>query len=391
MKIVQTEILVIGGGIAGCFAAIRASKMGKSVALLDKATLRRGGSVGPGMDHVSIGVHPESISYEEAREYAASAKKDLVDPNVTLAVDVHAYERVKDLEEFGVPLREDDGSYFIWRIPERHFCCISYRGVDTKVKLGKAVEKTTTKIFERTMGVELIKEGGRVIGAVGLNTRSGELTAFIAKATILCTGETTRQYIAPDGPFNTYFSPTNTGDAETMAYRAGAKMVNMEFLYWDYVTVRAGGGIVGVKPFDKMGKLINRNGEVLLNTPEESIMRCFIMQKEIIEGRSPLYWDLRDVPEDALKMYEREMSNEYPITKQWFKQRNLDIRKNLIPMKLDPCCVMGGPLVDERLRTSVPGLYAAGATTAFARAIVGASVTGDIAAEEASAYASAIG
>ena len=391
MKIVQTEILVIGGGIAGCFAAIRASKMGKSVALLDKATLRRGGSVGPGMDHVSIGVHPESISYEEAREYAASAKKDLVDPNVTLAVDVHAYERVKDLEEFGVPLREDDGSYFIWRIPERHFCCISYRGVDTKVKLGKAVEKTTTKIFEKTMGVELIKEGGRVIGAVGLNTRSGELTAFIAKATILCTGETTRQYIAPDGPFNTYFSPTNTGDAETMAYRAGAKMVNMEFLYWDYVTVRAGGGIVGVKPFDKMGKLINRNGEVLLNTPEESIMRCFIMQKEIIEGCSPLYWDLRDVPEDALKMYEREMSNEYPITKQWFKQRNLDIRKNLIPMKLDPCCVMGGPLVDERLRTSVPGLYAAGATTAFARAIVGASVTGDIAAEEASAYASAIG
>ncbi|MCD7952227.1 MAG: FAD-binding protein [Synergistaceae bacterium] len=387
MKIVHTEILVIGGGIAGCFAAIRASKMGKSVALLDKATLRRGGSVGPGMDHVSIGVHPESISYDEAREYAASAKKDLVDPNVTLAVDVHAYERVKDLEEFGVPLREDDGSYFIWRIPERHFCCISYRVVDTKVKLGKAVEKTTTKIFERTMCIELIKDGGRVIGAVGLNTRSGELTAFIAKATILCTGETTRQYIAPDGPFNTYFSPTNTGDAETMAYRAGAKMVNMEFLYWDYVTVRAGGAIVGVKPFDKMGKLINRNGEVLLNTPEESIMRCFIMQKEIIEGRSPLYWDLRDVPEDALKMYEREMSNEYPITKQWFKQRNLDIRKDLIPMKLDPCCVMGGPLVDERLRTSVPGLYAAGATTAFARAIVGASVTGDIAAEEASVYA----
>ena len=113
MKIVQTEILVIGGGIAGCFAAIRASKMGKSVALLDKATLRRGGSVGPGMDHVSIGVHPESISYEEAREYAASAKKDLVDPNVTLAVDVHAYERVKDLEEFGVPLREDDGTPFL--------------------------------------------------------------------------------------------------------------------------------------------------------------------------------------------------------------------------------------------------------------------------------------
>lgn len=391
MQVVKTDILVIGGGIAGCFAAIRAAKMGKSVAILDKATLRRGGSVGPGMDHVSIGVHPDSISYEEARKYASTSKKELVDPNVTLAVDVHAYERVQDMEEFGIPVREDDGSYFIWRIPERHYCCVSYRGVDTKVKLGQAVEKTNAQVFERTMGVELLKKDGRVVGAIGMNTRTGELTAFLAKATILSTGETTRQYIAPDGPYNTYFSPTNTGDAEAMAYRAGAKMVNMEFLYWDYVLVRAGGGIVGVKPFDKMAKLVNRNGDVILNTPEESVMRCFLMQKELIEGRGPLYWDLRDLPEDVIKMHEREMSNEYPITKQWFKQRKLDLRKDLIPMKLDPCCIMGGPLVDETLQTSVPGLYAAGATTAFARAIVGASVTGDIAGEQASIFAETAG
>lgn len=390
MQVVKTDVLVIGGGIAGCFAAIKADKMGKSVAILDKATLRRGGSVGPGMDHVSIGVHPESISYEEARTYAASSKKDLVDPNVTLAVDVHAYDRVKDMEEFGIPVREDDGSYYIWKIPERHYCCVSYRGVDTKVKLGQAVEKTKAKIFERTMGVELLKKDGRVVGAIGMNTRTGELTAFLAKATILSTGETTRQYIAPDGPYNTYFSPTNSGDSEAMAYRAGAKMVNMEFLYWDYVLVRAGGGIVGVKPFDKMAKLVNRFGDVILKTPEESVMRCFLMQKELIEGRGPLYWDLRDLPEEVIQMHEREMSNEYPITKQWFKQRNLDLRKDLIPMKLDPCCIMGGPLVDETLKTSVPGLYAAGATTAFARAIVGASVTGDIAGEEASKYADAV-
>lgn len=390
MNIVQTDILIIGGGIAGCFAAIRAAKCGKSVAILDKATLRRGGSVGPGMDHVSVGVHPQAISLEEAKAYARKAGKDLVDPNLTLAIDVHAYERVQDLESFGVPVREDDGSYFVWKDPERHFCCVSYRGVNTKVKLGQAVEKTNAKIFERTMGVELIKSGDRVIGAIGLNTRTGELTAFLAKATILSTGETTRQYIAPDGPFNTYFSPTNTGDAEAMAYRAGAKLVNMEFLYWDYVTIRAGGGIVGVKPTKLMGKLLNKNGDVILNNLEESINRCFLMQKEIIEGRGPLYWDLREVPEEALKMYEREMSNEYPITKEWFKQRGIDIRKDLIPMKLDPCCVVGGPLVDETLKTTVPGLYAAGATTPYSRAIVGASVSGDIAGADASAYADTV-
>lgn len=391
MKVVQTDILIIGGGIAGCFAAIKARKEGRRVAILDKATLRRGGSVGPGMDHVSLGIHPQTITYEQAREYAGRSRSDLQDPNVTLAIDVHAYERVQDMESFGIPVREDDGSYFVWNDPDRHFCCVSYRGVDTKVKLGQAVVQSGAEIFERTMGVELLTgDGGRVIGAVGLNTRTGELTAFYAKATIVCTGETTRQYIAPDGPFNTYFSPTNTGDAGVMAYQAGAKMVNMEFLYWDYVIIRAGGGIVGVKPTKLMGKLLNRNGDVILNNLEENINRCFLMQKEIIEGRGPLYWDLREVPEDALKMYEREMSNEYPITREWFKQRGIDIRKDLIPMKLDPCAIVGGPVVDEKLRTSVPGLYAAGATTPYSRAIVGASVSGHIAGESAARYAGTV-
>lgn len=391
MDIVRSDILIIGGGIAGCFAAIKAREEGCTVAVLEKATLRRGGSVGPGMDHVSLGVHPQAITYEEARDYAARSRKDLQDPNVTLAIDVHAYERVQDMERFGIPVREDDGSYFVWNDPERHFSCVSYRGVDTKVKLGQAVERSGAQIFERTMGVELLTgEDGQVIGAVGLNTRTGALTAFLSKATIICTGETTRQYIAPDGPFNTYFSPTNTGDAGVMAYRAGAKLVNMEFLYWDYVIVRAGGGIVGVKPTKFMGKLVNRHGEVVLNTLEENVNRCFIMQQEIIKGNGPLYWDLREVPEEALKMYEREMSNEYPITKQWFQQRGIDIRKDLIPMKLDPCCIVGGPVVDEQLRTSVPGLYAAGATTPYSRAIVGASVSGHIAAENAARYAASV-
>ncbi|MFZ2331084.1 MAG: FAD-binding protein, partial [Atribacterota bacterium] len=250
MKIARTDILVIGGGIAGCFAAIRARKMGKSVAVLEKTTLRRGGSVGPGMDHLHIGIHLEGWSFEEAIQYAKKTQKDLYDPNVMFIVEVDAFERVKDFEEFGVPVKEDDGSLRIVRVPERHFCLISYRGVDTKVKLGKAVEKSGAQIFERTMGIELLKHDDRVVGAVALNTRTGELTAFLANATILCTGDTARHYIAPDGPYNTYYSGANTGDAEVMAYRAGAKMVNMEFLYMDYVTLRQGGGLFGLRKPD---------------------------------------------------------------------------------------------------------------------------------------------
>ena len=233
MDFVKTDVLVIGGGIAGCFAAIRASEMGSDVVLLEKATVRRGGSVGPGMDHVFIGVHPETITLQEAKEHARACRKELMDPNVILAMYKEAYDRTVDLERFGVPVKEDDGSYFIWKIPERKFYLVSYRGVDTKVKLGEAVRKTGTKVVERTMAVELLSHDGSVVGALGLNTRTGELTVFLAKATILCTGEAGRQYLEPDGLFVTYFPNTNTGDSEAMSYRAGAELANMEYIYMD--------------------------------------------------------------------------------------------------------------------------------------------------------------
>jgi succinate dehydrogenase/fumarate reductase flavoprotein subunit len=389
MEYIKSDLLVIGGGIAGCFAAIRADEMGSSVVLLDKATIRRGGSVGPGMDQVFVGIHPETITLEEAREHAHASRKELSDPNVTLVLYEEAYDRTVDLEKFGVPVREDDGSYFFWKIPERQFYFVSYRGVDTKVKIAEAVRKTSTKVIERTMGVDLLTHNGSVIGAIGINTRDGKPTAFVAKATILCTGEAGRQYLEPDGLFLSYFPNTNTGDTEAMSFRAGADTTNMEFIYMDYTSVRFGGGIAGIKPFEKMGKLVNSKGETVLRK-EDSTGRGFVMVKEIAEGRGPLYWDFRDLPDDVLKMYEREMSHEWPIAKEWFKQRGLDIRKNLIPIQLVPAGIMGGPIVDETFKTSMKGLYVAGAAAPYVMGLTEAAVCGHRAAESATQFASVI-
>ncbi|GMU72569.1 MAG: hypothetical protein AMXMBFR42_20260 [Burkholderiales bacterium] len=387
METVKTDVLVIGGGIAGCFAAMRASKMGADVVLLDKSTIRRGGSVGPGMDHLSTGVCPETMSLQEAKELAVASRKELSDPNVTLAIEKACFDRVLDFEKFGVKVREDDGSFFFWKMPERHFYLISYRGVDTKVKLSKAVRKTKVKVIERTMGVDLLTHGQRVTGAVAFNVRDGHTTTIQAKAVVLCTGDSGRQYIEPDGLFLTWLPTTNTGDAQAMAYRAGAKLTNMEYIFMDPAAVRAGGGIAGCKPMEKMATLLNKNGEKLLHSREDFLRRPLIMAKEIAEGRGPLYWDFRNLPEDVLQMHEREMDNEYPIVKQWFKQRGLDIRKDLIPIQLVPSSIQGGLLVDERFVASMEGLYAAGGSTAFSRGITPAASSGHIAGESAAEYA----
>lgn len=390
MDIIKSDVLIIGGGIAGCFAAIKASEMGQSVALLDKATVRRGGSVGPGMDHLYMGVHPESMSLDDAKKHAIKERKNLVNPNLMLAIDVHAMERNMDLQKYGVKVLEDDGSLSALISHKRSYYFISYRGVDTKVKLAEAVRKTKTRVFDRTMGVELLTHNGRVIGTIALNTRTGDLTAFLAKATIIATGEAGRQYIEADGPFMTYHPVSNSGDAGAMAYRAGAKLANMEFTYIDHVMLRTGGGVAGMKPFEETGKLLNCYGDLVVKTEEDLSIRPLLMAKEIAEGRGPLYWDFSELSEDVMKQYDREMSHEWPITKEWFKQRNLNLRKDQIPAQLTPVAIIGGPLVDETCSTSVPGLYVAGACDAFFIGLTNAMVTGYIAAEEASVYSTSV-
>jgi len=392
METVKTDVLIIGGGIAGCFAALRASEIGSKVTILEKATLRRGGAVGPGMDHINMGIWSKGLlTLEYAKKKAILSKKELLDPNVVLAIDKGAYARILDLEKYGVPVREDDGSYRIWEIPERRYSFVSYRGKDTKVNLSNAVRETSANIVERTMAIDLLTDQGNVIGAVGLNTRDGRLTAFLSKATIVCTGDSGRQYIEPDGLFMTYQPITNTGDAQAIGYRAGAKLANMEYIYMDYVSLRAGGGIAGIKPFEKMGQLVNRKGERILKGERDSTQRSFLMVKEIAEGRGPLFWDFRDLPEDVLDAYEREMEHEYPITKEWFKQRDLDLRKDLIPIQLVPAAITGGLLVDESFETSMKGFYSAGSSCVYLLGLSQASVSGHIAGESAATYVSQFG
>ena len=174
-----------------------------------------------------------------------------------------------------------------------------------------------------------------------------------------------------------------------MAYRAGAKLANMEYANIDYVMVRAGGGIAGIKPYDKMGILVNRKGEKVLKEGD-STRRGFVMVKEIAEGRGPLYWDFRNLPDEVLKQYEREMSHEYPIAKEWFKQRGLDLRKDLIPIQLVPTAIMGGLIVDGTFKASMKGLYAAGTSVAYLMSLSYAAASGHVAGESAAGYASEI-
>ncbi len=399
MKAARSDVLIVGGGIAGCFAALSASKTVRTVTLLEKSTVRRGGAVGPGMDQIMLGIGgpiPGAPSLEDAFERIRSDEvtgnvasfSSLVDPNIELYNARDSYDRLLDWESFEPKIREDDGGYRVTFIPERFFFTLNVRGVNLKVKFGEGIRGIpNVTVVERTMGVDLITEGGRVVGAYGLNTRTGEITAFLAKATVLTSGIAARQFIeTPESLFMTWHCPNNIGDGQAMAYRAGAELINAEFGFLDYASCREGGGVFGLHPFDKMPILKNRLGERIIKTREDNDKRVFLMAKEVAEGRGPLYFDCSEMPEDEFKVLERNLDHEYPITRKWFKQRGLNIRRDPVPIQLVPAGLYVSVLSDENGATSLPGLFAGGDTMAGEGSLAGATLTGYRAGLSAAAY-----
>jgi len=399
MKAAKSDVLIVGGGIAGCFAALSASKVAGNVTLLEKSTVRRGGAVGPGMDQIMLGIGgpvPGAPSLEEAFERVRSDEvtgnvasfSSLVDPNIELYNARDSYDRLLDWENFEPKIREEDGGYSVTFIPERFFFTLNVRGKNLKVRLGEGILRIpNVSIVERTMGVDLITYGARVVGAFGLNTRTGEVTAYLAKATVLTAGIAARQFIeTPESLFMTWHCPNNVGDAQAMAYRAGAEIINAEFGFLDYASCREGGGVFGLHPFDKMPILRNRLGDRVIKTREDNERRVFLMANEVAEGRGPLYFDCSEMPEDEFRVLERNLDHEYPITRKWFKQRGLNIRRDPVPIQLVPAGLYVSVLSDENGATSLPGLFAGGDTMAGEGSLAGATLTGYRAGLSAAAY-----
>lgn len=251
--IFNSDLLVLGGGLAGCMAAIRASQKGLDVIIVEKAALRRSGQAGRGLDHYASIAHPK-VNGLSAREYGqrrAAELGGLASSKLSVITAQDALKPIKILEEIGVKLKEEDGTYKL--IPHRigggvakqrgekpigtAGDCILYRGADLKLRLASEIVRRKIRVFERTMFTGLITRDGSVTGVTALDVRTGRFYVFRAKAVLLSTGGAySRMYDYPFATFpNNLFTgcgiPTNVGSGQAAAYRAGAKLTNLEFLF----------------------------------------------------------------------------------------------------------------------------------------------------------------
>ncbi len=396
----NVDILVIGGGTAGPMAALKAKKRRPelNILVIDKATVRRGGSICRGMDAFNNVTIPGIATVQEYVDSIELMSDGIANPNLNKIIAERSYDILKELEGLGVATfpKDESGEYMVQQFHPKGAFLAEMRG-DIKPAMDKLLREHNVAIINRTIATRILVSNGRVAGAVLFNIHTGEFRVCRAKAVILCTGGQGR-FALPDSGylFGTFDCPYNAGEGYTMIYHAGGELTNMEYndvspMIKDYegpghsTFIRYGGFLVNSLEERFMAKY---EPELLERAP--SGKREQAMRTEIREGRGPIYYDLRHLPESTINIIKDGLFHaERPTEKEFFELKGIDIGKNLIEVTMSGPNMCGGhgptgAIIDENSETNIKGLYAAGDVASTGWGFVGAAwVFGTIAGEHA--------
>jgi succinate dehydrogenase / fumarate reductase flavoprotein subunit len=397
----QHDVLVIGAGGAGLRAAIEASAAGVSVGLVCKSLLGKAHTV---MAEGGIAAALANVDDRDSwRVHFADTMRGGQYVNNWRMAELHAREapaRVRELEAWGAVFdRTKDGRILQRNFGGHKYPRLAHVGDRTGLEMIRTlqdhgVHQGIDVHMERTI-LTLLKQGGRIVGAFGYERERGRFVVFRAKAVVLATGGIGRAYKITSNSWE------YTGDGHSLAYRAGAELIDMEFvqfhptgMVWPpsvrgiLVTegVRGEGGILTNKEGRRfMFEDIPENYQAQTASNEEEgwrycqgdknarrppelltrdhVARCIV--REIKEGRgSPHGGVFLDIAWIKKKVSNGEeyIKKKLPSMYHQFKQlADIDITRE--PMEVGPTThyVMGGVRVDSDTQMSrVPGLFAAG-------------------------------
>lgn len=364
-QIHECDVLIVGGGLAACMAALEASKRGVDVILVDKGRLGRSGS-----SPTSGGVPQAAFGHADPRDSKDVHFRDTViggdyipHQKIVRAVVDEITERIIELEEIGLHFKKaDDGKHFYQekRLGSSFARSVPPIGgsVGMMGTLRKEVLNREVNVQQWMMITKLFRENDRVTGALGINVQTGEFRLFKAKAVILAAGSAVGLQKYTSANFHT------TGDAYVAAFNIGAELANMEFL--EFTLIPAPNGITvpmaGLSPFtSKGGRFLNAAGERFLEKydPErlEGTTRAILVQatyKEMLAGHGPICIDPSYIPDEK---WDDEIQFEYAPK---LSAAGIDCRHDRFAWVPALHTFLGGLFVNEQCETNIPGLFAAG-------------------------------
>lgn len=369
----STDVLIVGAGGAGMYAAITAADSGASVILLDKGLVGRGGATVMAQMTVAVGLgaqEPDSVELHLADTLKAG--RGLCNEPLARLLCDGAPARILEMEQWGTRWARENGHIKQEMAPGhsvKRCCYVDFLNTGPAVAATlrrKASEISAIKRISNIAIVHILVQEGRAIGAVGLNLNDGAWVIIDAKAVVLAAGGLTKLYSRNSASANM------GGEAYALALWAGAELIDMEFVQF-FPIGHLAPRLVGMDPimwdpfrYKLGGKLLNGNFEEFIDRyggtdfgryTATRDLAAYAILKEVEAGRGTAhggaYLDFRHIPEPDLRaafgpVVDRLLAN------------GIDLTSSLVEVGPIAHYHMGGIRVETTMETRVEGLYAAG-------------------------------
>jgi len=333
---VTTDLLILGGGMAACGAAVEAAywakKQGLKVTLVDKASLERSGAVAMGLSAINqyVGLRDGENTLEDYIRYVRNDLMGITREDLVANIARHVDSSVHLFEKWGLPIWLDkDGKYVHegrWQL--------MINGESYKVVVAEAAKNALNPddIYERIFITAPLMDGNRCAGAIGFSTREDKFYVFKAKATIVAMGGAVHVFkprSSGEGLGRAWYPPWNSGSSAYFTIQAGAEMTCQEVRFIP-VRFKDAYGPVGAWFLLFKSRATNGLGENYMQTragelenwqpygkvkPVPANLRNYLMMLDVMEGKGPIFMRT----EEAIQKLSEEVPNE--------KERNKKLKE----------------------------------------------------------------
>ena len=392
-EVLNTDILIIGGGTAGCYAALTISENSdKKVLICEKAHIKRSGCLAAGVNALNAYI----VEGRTPQDYVDYAKKDadgIVREDLLLTMSQRLNKVTHRLEQLGLVILKDENGKYVARGNRN----LKINGENIKPILAQAVEKAeNVQVLNRVNVIDLAVKDNKINGAFAIGIENDTFYTINAKAVIIATGGAAGLY-KPNNPgfsrHKMWYPPFNTGAGYAMGINAGAEMTTFEMRF---IALRCKDTIAptGTLAQGVGAKQVNSLGEVYetkygLTTSE----RVYGTVNENQEGRGPCYLRTEGITPQQDDSLIRAYLNMAPSqTIKWIESGKLPSQQNVEIEGTEPYIVGGhtasGYWVDTNRATTIQGLFAGGDVAGGCpqKYVTGALAEGEIAALSAVNY-----
>lgn len=387
-RIIDTDVLIIGGGTAGCFAGITlGKKKDLDVLIVEKANIVRSGCLAAGVNAINAYITKGRVP----QDYVDYCKKDadgIVREDLLLSMSERLNHVTKVMEDLGLVILKDENGDYVARGNRN----IKINGENIKPILADAVKKQDNVTVINHLNItDFIVENNEIKGAYGFDVNDAVFYEINAKAVLVATGGAAGLY-RPNNPgfsrHKMWYPPFNTGAGYAMGINAGAEMTTFEMRF---IALRCKDTIAptGTIAQGVPAKQLNSNGEVYENKYGlTTSQRLYGTVTENREGRGPCYLGTKGISkaqeEDLYKAYLNMAPSQ---TLKWLEAAGGPSEEDVEIEGTEPYIVGGhtasGYWVDNNRETTIHGLYAAGDVAGGCpqKYVTGALAEGEIAAQ----------